>query len=732
MKTIFWKLSLMGMLAWLAFVPRPALAHGDEDHGAAPAAVSTSGIPETQFELQVIDTSQNDPLLGGEVPLDKAKVRATFLRDGKEAFAQDAHAEVKSGVYGVHTTFDTNGTYSLKWDVKPETGNPFTVDFPIQVAGVPEKSASFFSGWRLPALIVGGVMALLVMFTLGRVTGNRKNGHVKVAVVLVALSLAGVSTRVLAHGGENDEAPVATAGSTVVDLKVGIGDLTTAKRTETTGKYKTILTLKVLKPRAFDPNRLTLTPEQEKTLGIQTIVVKVQAFETGLSVTGSIQPNPANVVNVASRVPGRIRLITVNVGDRVRAGQILATVESTEVADAQANYTAAQSSGLSLQAALRSTQERVRIAERQLKQQRELAAAGAFSQTPLQEARKEQATANSELATVRAEVATAQSQQAQAQADLASHGKQLERIQELYDAGIRSKAELEANQLEHEQDKARVTQAQNLVEQQTARVTQAQVRITLASQAVSREQKIYKSNVLNRKEIVQAQGALETARLEAQGAQANLAGANRAVTSAAARLGALGVVPGSGNVITLTSPTEGVVTSRNAGPGESVLPDKMLLTILNPAVVWVEGDVFEKDLPRIRVGQSVQITTEAVPGKVFTGTLSFTGATVSSETRAVRVRVAVKNAGNVLRPGMFVKALLVTDARPRTIIVPDTAIQEDGGMKVVYVKEGSAYERREVAVGESVNEHTEIKTGVKSGDLVVTVGGYQLKAIGKK
>lgn len=733
MKTIFWKIGLIGTLAALAFAPAPTLAHGGEDHGASPAAVSTAGIPETQFELQVIDTSQNDPLLGGEVPLDKAQVKATFSRDGKEVLAQEAHAEVKSGVYGVHTTLDTNGNYTLRWEVKPATGDAFMVDFPVQVAGAPDKASPFLSGWRLPAVIIGSLIVILGVFTLGRVTGNGngKNRSVKAAAVLVALSLAGLSARAWAHGGENDEAPAA-AGGAVVDLKVGIGDLTTTKQTKTAGKYKTVLTVKVLKPKPFDPNHLTLTAEQEKTLGIQTVAVKTAAFETGLSVTGSIQPNPANVVTVSSRVPGRLRLVAVNVGDTVRAGQTLATVESAEIADAQATYNAAQSSVLSLQAAVQQAQERVRIAERQLKQQQELATAGAFSQSPLQEARKEQATANSELAAARADVASAQSQLAQAQADLASHGKQLQRIQELFDAGIRSKAELEANQLEHEQDKVRVVQAQALVEQQQARVTQAQARVDLSAQAVAREQQIYASNVLTRKEIVQAQGALDTARLESRQAQANLAGAKRAVTSAKARLAALDVAPGSGNVISLTSPADGVVTARTASVGENILPDKALLTILNPSVVWVEGDVFEKDLPRVHVGQSVQITTDAVPGKIFAGTVSFIGATVSAETRAVRVRVAVTNAGNVLRPGMFVRALLVTDARPQTLTVPDAAIQEDGGMKVVYVKEGSVYERREVAVGESVNGRTEIKSGIKPGEQVVTVGAYQLKAIGKK
>lgn len=740
MKTILWKIGLMGTLAAWAFAPSPARAHGDEDHGdSKPAAVSAAGIPETQFELNIIDTSQNDPLLGGEVPVDKARVKATLTRAGKPVVSEAAHAEVKSGTYGLHSTLDTNGAYTLTWDVLPPSGETFTVEFPLQVAGAPEKAPPFFSGWRVPVAILLGLAMLAGVFFVGRASGNGKNGKngkndpVKVAAVLLCISLIAASVRARAHEGEDHGGgAAATTTGPVVDLKVGIGDLTTTTLTKIVGKYRATLTVKVLKPKPADPNQVRLTEAQVKTLGIQTVAATGGAFQTGLTVTGSVQPNPANVVTVSSRVAGRLRFVGANIGDRVHAGQRLAVVESAEIADAQGAYTAAQSSVLGAEAAYRQAQERVRIAQRQLGQQHELARAGAFSQAPLQEALREQATANSDLATARAAAAEAESQLAQAQADLATHGKQLQRIQELFDAGIRSKAELEANQLEHEQDKARVTQAQSLIEQQQARIGQAQARVDIATQAVARERRIASSGVLTRKEIVQAQGALDTARLEAAQGQANLAGAKRAVTSARARLSALGSTPGSGNQMALVAPMEGIVTEREAAVGETVTPDKSLLTLLNPSVVWVEGDVFEKDLPRVRLGLPAQITTDAFPGKTFHGRISNISATVNPETRATRVRVAVTNTGSVLRPGMFVRALLITEARARTLTVPDAAIQEDGGMKVVYVKEGDVYERREVAVGESVGGRTEIKSGIQPGEQVVRVGAYQLKSIGKR
>ena len=724
MRDILKKLVAAGALTLLAFVPVIAHAQG---------AGASAAIPETQFELKIVDTSKNDPLLGGEVPLEKARVKATFALGAVSIADAEAHAETDPGVYGVHQTFDRNGNYALTFDVTPEHDTAFKVAFPIQVAGTLEKDDGIFSGWRLLAIVLGALALLIGVYALGRSSGNNshKKTAVSTAVTVLCIAMVASSMRAGAHGGENDEAPAA-AGNATVDLKVGIGDHTTATQNKAAGKYRCTLTVKVLKPKAFDPNRLRLTDEQVKTVGIQTVAAKGGAFETGLSITGTVRPNPASTVTVSSRVPGRIQFVGANVGDRVRAGQALATVESPEIAEAQGVYTAAQSTVLTAEAASRQAEERVRLARRHLGQQMELARAGAFSQAPLQEALKEQSLANSELAATGADVAAAESQKAQARADQATHQKALQRIQELFDAGIRSKAELEANQLEVELDKARVVQALALVEKQQARTEQAQNRIDLSSQTVARERKISSTNVLTRREIVQAQGAVDTARLELNQVQATVEGARRAVLAARARLAAFGVAPGGSNVITLTASIDGIVTARSANAGETAVPDKALFNILNASVVWVEGDVFDKDLPNIRMGMPVRITSDASPGNTFTGRINYISPTVNAETRAVRVRISAPNPSGVLRPDMFVRAFVVTEAKSQTVSVPDSAVQEDGGMKIVYVMEDGIFERREVAIGATAGGRSEIKSGVKTGEKVVTVGAYQLKSIGKK
>ena len=89
--------------------------------------------------------------------------------------------------------------------------------------------------------------------------------------------------------------------------------------------------------------------------------------------------------------------------------------------------------------------------------------------------------------------------------------------------------------------------------------------------------------------------------------------------------------------------------------GEVVSAGQPLASILNAGVVWVESDVFEKDLPRIRVGQAVTIIADAVPGREFLGRISYIGGEVNVESRAVRIRTVVNNPGEVLKPNMFAR-----------------------------------------------------------------------------
>lgn len=693
MRRAFFKGVTLGLAALVALAPGHALAQSSSGQPIT--------VPDTQFQINLVDTSKNDPLLGGEVPLQGAEVRLDILQNGTLLTGGAAKEGEVNGTYAIQSLLPNNGESILHWYVKPKEGAAFDFEVPILVAGIPE-SGGFLTGWRLWAALLVLLVVLFGVFALGKANGRGRGTLTAGAGVgLFALVLALQSSPAYAHEGHDDAAK--KPGTVYADLKVGFGNLATTHLVKDVGPVRATLDIKVLLPKPVDPNRLTLTDAQAKVLGIQSIVVRADSLATGLAATGSIQPNPANVATVTSRVSGRLSGVRVNVGDKVSSGQVLALVESSEIADAQRAYAASQADLISKEATVRLATARTAVAERQLSQQRELAKAGVFSQAPLQASMRDKADAEAELAS--------------AQADLASHSKALARLQELFDAGIRSKAELEAAQLERDLDLVKVRQAQS--------------RLATAVKSLEREQTLAGTNVLSRKELASYEGELEAAKLDVQRAQSDVASARRNLAIARGALSAFGATSDGGNSLAIRSPIDGVVTVREATSGESIRPDNELFKVFNPSLVWVEGDVFEKDLSRISVGMQVQITTDAVAGRTFSGRVSYVAATVDSGSRAIRVRVAVPNPDGLLKPGMFVQMLFVGASRSESLTVPEEAVQKDGAVLIVYVKDGAVYLRREVTVGETAKGLTTIRSGLKAGETVVTAGAYQLSAIGK-
>jgi hypothetical protein len=104
---------------------------------------------------------------------------------------------------------------------------------------------------------------------------------------------------------------------------------------------------------------------------------------------------------------------------------------------------------------------------------------------------------------------------------------------------------------------------------------------------------------------------------------------------------------------------------------------------------------------------------------------------VNPETRAVRVRTVVNNAGERLKPNMFARVLIGAGTGD-SLLVPQEAVQEDGAEQVVFVQEGDGYRRTVVRVGATMGDMAVVTSGLKAGDRVVTQGAYQLLAVAKK
>jgi cobalt-zinc-cadmium efflux system membrane fusion protein len=185
--------------------------------------------------------------------------------------------------------------------------------------------------------------------------------------------------------------------------------------------------------------------------------------------------------------------------------------------------------------------------------------------------------------------------------------------------------------------------------------------------------------------------------------------------------------------VAIRAPFAGRVLERQVSPGTLVQGMQPLLTLADLSRVRVFLQVYEKDLSLVRQGLPIRIRAEAYPQEIFTGRIDFLGGVVDEATRAVRVRATVENRAEKLRPGMFVKAQIevpkTEKATSPVLAVPQIALQTLEGRTNVFIQVADGkFSRRVVETGQSFEGFTEILSGVRTGELVVTEGSFILKS----
>jgi cobalt-zinc-cadmium efflux system membrane fusion protein len=207
-----------------------------------------------------------------------------------------------------------------------------------------------------------------------------------------------------------------------------------------------------------------------------------------------------------------------------------------------------------------------------------------------------------------------------------------------------------------------------------------------------------------------------------------------ALAAAADRLRMLGVSPSpssDGKAVSafpLTTPFAGTVIEKHAILGELAQPDKALYTVADLSKLWIEANLFEKDLGRVRAGADAVVTVAAYPGEAFLGRLTYIAAVVDKETRTVQARVEVANPDGRLKPEMFATAAVRTGGRGKGLLLPEEAVVLMQGQPTAFVEEHGGFEPRSVELGEKLHGRVVVKAGLAAGDKVVTAGTYALKA----
>jgi RND family efflux transporter MFP subunit len=169
---------------------------------------------------------------------------------------------------------------------------------------------------------------------------------------------------------------------------------------------------------------------------------------------------------------------------------------------------------------------------------------------------------------------------------------------------------------------------------------------------------------------------------------------------------------------------DGFVTDRKAFPQASVTPDTELYTVSDLTSVWANADIYEYEVPYVRIGQRVSLSLSYYPGKTYTGAISYIYPSVDPQTRTVKVRVEIPNPGFKLKPQMFADATLRVDYG-RPLLVPQEAVLNSGNTQQVFVVHpGGVFEPRRVTIGPVVEGKAAVLAGLKEGETVVSSGNF--------
>ncbi len=284
---------------------------------------------------------------------------------------------------------------------------------------------------------------------------------------------------------------------------------------------------------------------------------------------------------------------------------------------------------------------------------------------------------------------------------------------------------------------ARVRRGQVLAEIESVDVGQARAelisagaRLGAATSNLERERELAEKKISSsrEREVAEAQWAIERA----------------AVRAARERLRAIGLsdtdiqavetrdedAPTGGRV-PIRSPIEGTIIERLVTLGEAVQSASDAFKVADLRRVWVQLDLYEKDLARVRVSLPVEIRTDAYPGEIFQGRVAYVAPVIDEATRTAKVRVEIDNRQDKLHIGQLVSAKLSGRAQvgdAAVLVIPRSAVQRLDGKPLVFVKVAAGFERAFVELGAAGDDWIEVRRGLSKDQEIAADGGFLLKS----
>jgi membrane fusion protein, heavy metal efflux system len=464
-----------------------------------------------------------------------------------------------------------------------------------------------------------------------------------------------------------------------------------------------------------------LESELLASANIETEGVTARPAVSLLNVTGTIESNPQQNSAITSLVSGKVEQVYVSIGDRVSAGQTIATLLSTEIGESYGKWREAETRlDLARKNVTRVQSSANRVAVLQAKARFD-EAQNNLSRT------KELVKLNSSK-----DLLTAESAYQAAKARFNEADAALKRTKKIVELGAGAGKDLIAAETNFKTAKADLDVAENNVSKIKDFVKIGSGRDLQSAETMYQTTKAeydFQKNIPLTKEFQEAQSDLKIAEVDANHQKQSLQALGVNVTNINVDVRNVASIP-------IKATLSGVVAERMVNNGSGVQAGQEMLKLSNVSSVWVTANVPENQLRVIQVGTIAEIKTAAFGEGSITARVTNIDTMLNEDTRTAKVRLAVDNPGERLKAGMFAEiGFRAGTASGEEIVVKSNAVQRIDGKDVVFVPvkdEPGAFNVREVEIDGEIDGYTRIKKGLEIGESVVTKGSFTLKSVAEK
>jgi Cu(I)/Ag(I) efflux system membrane fusion protein len=184
-------------------------------------------------------------------------------------------------------------------------------------------------------------------------------------------------------------------------------------------------------------------------------------------------------------------------------------------------------------------------------------------------------------------------------------------------------------------------------------------------------------------------------------------------------------------LIEIQAPISGYIISKSIIEGGHIAPGQTLFTIADIKKVWVLGDIYEFELPLIKLDQKVLITSQSLPGELYPGEISHIYPNLNPKTRSVKIRIEMNNPDEKFKPGMFTNIHIQVDQGMR-LAVPESAVLQSGVRNIIFFSKGNGmFVPKEVEIGPLTNGFYPVQEGLAEGEVVVSSANFFLDSESK-